>query len=238
MTTLTLKKSMRPALSDLLSDLFPLFNAANPDTLTSLLSAATELTYPAGRTVLMEDSWGNAIYLIVAGWIKVRHDTSGEYVTLAVLGKGDFFGEMAILDESPRSTDVVALSPVKLLSVPAQHFIDTLFQDPQLHHRMLQLMVQRLRHTNSHFQRRHKPPAVKLANTLIALVDAYGEKQGDVPTMINLSADDLAAVADISKDDTAKIMDKLREKNWITTSSDGQKLHLKEFNHLIQLAHK
>ena len=226
---------MRP---DFLSDLFPLFNAANPDTLTGLLSAATELTYPAGRTVLMEDSWGNAIYLIVAGWIKVRHDTAGEYVTLAVLGKGDFFGEMAILDESPRSTDVVALSPVKLLSIPAQHFIDTLFKDPQLHHRMLQLMVQRLRHTNSHFQRRHKPAAVKLANTLMDLANAYGECQDGMPTMVNLAVEDIAAVAEITKDDAAKIMEKLREKGWIATDPDGQTLYLKEFHHLTQLAQK
>lgn len=236
MTTLiNLKKSMRP---DLLSELFPLFNAANPETLTGLLSAATELTYPAGRTVLMEDSWGNAIYLIVAGWIKVRHDTGGDYVTLAVLGKGDFFGEMAILDESPRSTDVVALSPVKLLSVPAQHFIDTLFQDHHLHHRMLQLMVQRLRHTNGHFQRRRKPTAVKLANTLTFLAETYGENTDTIPEIFNLAVDDLAAIADIPKDDAAKIMEKLREKEWIVTSQDGQTLQLKGFNHLIQLAQK
>ncbi|NEQ54807.1 MAG: Crp/Fnr family transcriptional regulator [Leptolyngbya sp. SIO3F4] len=226
---------MRP---DLLSDLFPLFNAANPDTLTGLLSAANELTYPAGRTVLMEDSWGNAIYLIVAGWIKVRHDTGGGYVTLAVLGKGDFFGEMAILDESPRSTDVVALSPVKLLSVPAQHFIDTLFKDHHLHHRMLQMMVQRLRHTNSHFQLRHKPSAVKLAHTLTALAEAYGENKDTTPEIFNLAVDDLAAVADIPKDDAAKIMEKLREKGWVSTSSNGQAMQLKGFSHLTQLAQK
>ncbi|MEM7064605.1 MAG: Crp/Fnr family transcriptional regulator [Cyanobacteria bacterium P01_B01_bin.77] len=226
---------MRP---DVLSDLFPLFNAANPDTLTRLFSAATELTYPAGRTVLMEDSWGNAIYLIVAGWIKVRHDTGGGYVTLAVLGKGDFFGEMAILDESPRSTDVVALSSVKLLSIPAQHFIDTLFQDSQLHHRMLQMMVQRLRHTNSHFQRRQKPPAVKLAHTLTALADAYGEHKDAIPEIFNLAMDDLAAIADIPKDDATKIMEKLQEKDWVSPSPNGQTLQLKGFNHLIQLAQK
>ncbi|MBT9317931.1 Crp/Fnr family transcriptional regulator [Leptothoe spongobia] len=226
---------MRP---DLLSDLFPLFNAANPDTLTGLLSAASELTYPAGRTVLMEDSWGNAIYLIVAGWIKVRHDTGGGYVTLAVLGKGDFFGEMAILDESPRSTDVVALSPVKLLSIPAQHFIDTLFKDHHLHHRMLQLMVQRLRQTNGHFQLRRKPSAVKLAHTLIALAEAYGENKDTIPEIFNLAIEDLAAVADIPKDDAAKIMEKLREKDWVITSSNSQALQLKGFHHLTQLAQK
>jgi len=233
MTTLTLKKSMRP---DLLSDLFPLFNAANPDTLTSLLSAANELTYPAGRTVLMEDSWGNAIYLIVAGWIKVRHDTGGGYVTLAVLGKGDFFGEMAILDESPRSTDVVALSTVRLVSIPANQFIETLFQDSQLHHRMLQLMVQRLRQTNGRFQLRHKPPAVKLAYTLQALGKAYGT--GSAPEIFNIAAEDLSAIADVGKDDVVKIMEKLTEKGWINPDESKNTLSLPGIKHLIQLSKK
>ncbi|HBB32688.1 MAG TPA: transcriptional regulator, partial [Cyanobacteria bacterium UBA9273] len=121
------------------SELFPLFNTANPETLEWLLSVGVEHEYPTGRAVLMEDAWGNAVYFIVSGWVKVRRLHGDDAVTLAILGKGDFFGEMAILDESPRSTDVVALSPVKLLSVSAQRFIQTLFKDPQLHHRMLQL---------------------------------------------------------------------------------------------------
>ncbi|MEQ8956587.1 MAG: Crp/Fnr family transcriptional regulator, partial [Coleofasciculus sp. C2-GNP5-27] len=157
------------------SELFPLFNTANPETLEWLLSVGVEHEYPAGRAVLMEDAWGNAVYFIMSGWVKVRRLYGENAVTLAILGRGDFFGEMAILDESPRSTDVVALSSVTLLSVSAQRFIQTLFKDPQLHHRMLQLMVRRLRQTNVRFQRRHQPAAIKLANTLVNLADSYGQ---------------------------------------------------------------
>ena len=126
------------------SELFPLFKGANPETLEWLLSVAVKHEYPSDRLVLMEDAWGNAVYFVVSGWVKVRRRLSPDNsVTLAILGRGDFFGEMAILDESPRSNDVVALSPVRLISISAQRFIQTLFKDPQLHHRMLQLMVKR-----------------------------------------------------------------------------------------------
>lgn len=141
------------------SELFPLFSTANPETIEWLLSVTTEHDYPAERTVLMEDSWGNAVYFIESGWVKVRRLTEdGETVTLAIMGKGDFFGEMSVLDESPRSTDVVALSPVKLFSVSAQRFIQLLFKDPQLHHKMLQLMVRRLRNANARFLGASSPP--------------------------------------------------------------------------------
>ncbi|MGB3768483.1 MAG: hypothetical protein WA947_18145, partial [Phormidesmis sp.] len=61
-----------PASSKALSDFFPLFQSASQETLDILHRGATFNECPAGRTVLMEDSWGNAVYLILSGWAKVR----------------------------------------------------------------------------------------------------------------------------------------------------------------------
>ena len=218
------------------NELFPLFNTANPETLEWLLSVVVEHEYPAGRAVLMEDAWGNAVYFVVSGWVKVRRLYGENVVTLAILGQGDFFGEMAILDESPRSTDVLALSDVKLLSVSAQRFIQTLFKDPQLHHRMLQLMVRRLRQTNIRLQRRHQPPAVKLVSTLVSLADSYGQPTEKGTELFNFPFKDLADISDISAEDTAKIMEKLDSKGWIKTNPDNQTLCLINIKQLTHLA--
>ncbi len=224
--------------SEAFSELFPLFDVANPETVEWLLSVSTEHEYPADRAVLMEDAWGNAVYFIESGWVKVRRHAGDGAVTLAVLGPGDFFGEMAILDESPRSTDVVALAPVKLLSVSAQRFIQTLFKDSQLHHRMLQLMVQRLRQTNFRFQLRNQPPAVKLANTLSTLSEAYGESNEEGVAIFNIPLGDLADVADISEEEASKIMEKLVEKGWLKIDSDRNTILLTNTKQLSQLAGK
>jgi CRP-like cAMP-binding protein len=218
------------------NELFPLFNTANPETLEWLLSVVVEHEYPAGRAVLMEDAWGNAVYFVVSGWVKVRRLYGENVVTLAILGRGDFFGEMAILDESPRSTDVLALSDVKLLSVSAQRFIQTLFKDPQLHHRMLQLMVRRLRQSNIRLQRRHQPPAVKLVSTLVSLAENYGQPTEKGTEIYNFSYKDLADISDISVEDTGKIMDKLDSKGWIKTDPDNQTLCLINIKQLAHLA--
>lgn len=222
------------------SELFPLLAAANPETLEWLLSVAVEHEYPAGRAVLMEDAWGNAVYFIVSGWVKVRRlsGTGDEVLTLAILGRGDFFGEMAILDESPRSTDVIALSAVKLISISAQRFIQTLFKDPQLHHRMLQLMVRRLRQTNVRFQLRHQPPAVKLANTLVGLGESYGHETPNGVEIFNIPAKDLADVTDITVEETTKIMEKLESKGWIKTDTSSQVVHMVNMKQLMHLAGK
>jgi CRP-like cAMP-binding protein len=218
------------------SELFPLFSAANPETLEWLLSVAVEHEYPAGRAVLMEDAWGNAVYFVVSGWVKVRRLYGDNVVTLAILGRGDFFGEMAILDESPRSTDVIALSPVQLLSVSAQRFIQTLFKDAQLHHRMLQLMVRRLRQTNVRFQLRKRPPAVKLANTLVSLAENYGQSTEKGSEIYNIPYKDLADVTDIGVEETTKIMEKLQSKGWVEIDEANEAMYLVNLKQLTHLA--
>lgn len=226
--------------TEVISELFPLLAAADPETLDGLLSVAVEHEYPAGRAVLMEDAWGNAVYFITSGWVKVRR-TSGsseDVATLAILGRGDFFGEMAVLDESPRSTDVIALSSVKLLSIAAGRFIQTLFKDPQLHHRMLQLMVRRLRQTNLRFRLRDQPPAVKLIHTLVSLAEAYGNTTNEGVEIFNIAPRDLADVSDVGGDDANKIISRLIEKGWIKLQSDRSVLLLPNLRQMQQLLSK
>ncbi|MEM6501301.1 MAG: Crp/Fnr family transcriptional regulator [Cyanobacteria bacterium P01_C01_bin.89] len=219
------------------TELFPLFNAASQETLEWLLSVAVQHDYPPNRAVLMEDSWGNAVYFISSGWVKVRRLSGDKDMTLAVLGRGDFFGEMAILDESPRSTDVIALSNVELFSISAQRFIQTLFKDAQLHHRLLQLMVKRIRTNNIRLQLRRKPPAIKLAYTLASLAQQYGQQVDDGYEMANLPPQDLADISEINNaDDVKKLMDKLTEKKWLEVDGTGRVLKLLNLRQLAQLA--
>ena len=218
------------------SELFPLFKGANPETVEWLISVAVEHDYPNNRVVLMADAWGNAVYFIASGWVKVRRTSGEDAVTLAILGPGDFFGEMAILDESPRSDDVIALSPVSLISISAQRFIQTLFKDPQLHHRMLQLMVRRLRQTNQRYQIRHRPPAVKLANTLIELAENYGQPTDKGSDIVNIPYPDLANVTDINLSDTEQLMEKLISKGWLSIDEEQEVIHLLNLKHLNHLA--
>ncbi|MUG93257.1 cyclic nucleotide-binding domain-containing protein [Scytonema sp. UIC 10036] len=224
--------------TEVFSELFPLMSTANPQTIEWLLSVATDREYPAGRAVLMEDAWGNALYFLVSGWVKVRRTVGEDSVAIAILGRGDFFGEMAILDESPRSTDVIALSPVKLLSISRERFIQILFKDPQLHHRMLQLMVRRLRQINVRLQMRSAPPAVKLAHTLVTLGESYGQSLDKGKEIYNIPFKDLADVTEISVEDTTKIMEKLHEKGWIKIDKTNQSIYLANLKQLVNLAGK
>jgi CRP-like cAMP-binding protein len=222
--------------TDIFKELFPLFDAASGETLDWLLSEAVERDYPAGRAVLMEDAWGNAVYFILSGWLKVRFLRNQDATTLAILGNGDFFGEMAILDESPRSTDVVAFTSVRVLSVPAQKFIQFLFKDPQLHHRMLQLMVRRLRKTNQRTQMRQQVPAVRIASILMGLADSYGSKTNAGIDIFSVPIQDIADLSEVSPEDTSKVLEKLKEKGWISIDPKRQVMGINSEKQMLQLA--
>ncbi len=222
--------------TEAISEISPLFRAANPRTLEWLLPNTVEHEYPPNRAVLMEDSWGNAVYFILSGWVKVRRLAGDQAVTIAVLGKGEVFGEMAVLDESPRSTDVVSLSSVKVLSISAPNFIQTLLTDPQMQYRMLQMMGTRLKQMNLRFQLRDQSPVKRLASTLTDLGKKYGTslEKGGVE-IFNVPFTDLANISDISVEDTAKIMGKLNERGWIRIESDRQSLQIPGFQQLQKM---
>ncbi|HAN45377.1 MAG TPA: transcriptional regulator [Cyanobacteria bacterium UBA8156] len=195
---------------------FPLFDAAAEPNLEALLTAAVERDYPAERAVLMEDAWGNAVYFIVEGLVRVRLLRKESASTLAVLGRGEFFGEMAVLDESPRSTDVVAIAPVKLLTIPAKNFVDFLMGDAKAHYRMLQLMVRRLRKANQRSQWRQAPVGTRIVRTVLDAVDSYGEKDGSgTLTLPELSLADIADLAAVTVEEVKKVMAVIQDKGWL-----------------------
>lgn len=217
-------------------ELFSLFESSTEETLERLLSVASEHDYPAGRAIILEEVWGNAVYFIVSGWVKVRRSQGEQSLALSIMGQGDFFGEMAILDESPRSTDVVAISPVQLISIPAQRFIQTLFQDAQLHHRLLLLMVRRLRQMGQRLYLQHHSPVAKLVHMLAYLGEAYGQVSERGTDIFHFPLQDLADVSDVSLKDASQVMEKLESKGWIQVDEEAQRLSLVNLKQITHLA--
>ena len=90
-----------------------------------LLDRHRETSLLVDQVIVMEQDWGESLFLIRDGVAKVRtYTVDGDEVVMSLLGEGDVFGEMAALDGAVRSADVVALTPlrlVKLRSAPFAH---------------------------------------------------------------------------------------------------------------------
>jgi ATP-binding cassette subfamily B protein len=111
----------------------PLFAGLETDVLARLAARFTTMDVPAGRTLFEEDERGDMLYVIVRGRVAVaRRGPAGAELHVSVLEDGDFFGEIALLEEVRRTATVRALTPCLLLVLDRAEFQDLLAQAPAL----------------------------------------------------------------------------------------------------------
>ncbi len=123
----------------------PLFAGLDGKKRKVIASQGKELSYKSGDVIVDEGSMGVGFYLILDGKAEVR---KGQKV-LASLGKGQFFGEMSLIDEEPRSADVVAVSPTKCWALSSWSFSSVISANPEIALVMLKELVKRLRGAQS-----------------------------------------------------------------------------------------
>lgn len=126
-----------------------LFAGVDRERLEKLATFTFSKAYRPGEAIVEEGRTGNGLYIVTAGRVEVVKALNTERATrLAILGPGDFFGEMALLSEWPRSATVRALDPTTCLGIDRWLFLEQLGKDAQLSIAMLQAMAMRLRETD------------------------------------------------------------------------------------------
>jgi CRP/FNR family transcriptional regulator, cyclic AMP receptor protein len=123
----------------------PFFSGLDEKKRKSLVSEGKEMTYKAGDSIVREGAMGIGFYLILDGKAEVRKGGK----VLATLGRGQFFGEMSLIDELPRSADVIAVSPIKCWALTSWAFAALVKTNPEVALHMLKEMVKRLRAAQS-----------------------------------------------------------------------------------------
>ena len=101
--------------------------------------------YHDGEVIVREGEAGDCMYVVQAGQVEVLQGKENGEVRLAVLNKGDFFGEMAIFEREVRSATVRALGKVRVLTVEKKNFLRRIHEDPSLAFRIVQTMSSRIR---------------------------------------------------------------------------------------------
>ncbi len=124
----------------------PLFALLPEEELKAFAVLARERSFPKSSIILSQGDQGDALFLIAGGQVKVViiHE-DGREVILSVLGIGDFFGEMALLDNEPRSAHVVAMTDATLLQLRRDDFQARLRSSPDIAIALLRELSQRLR---------------------------------------------------------------------------------------------
>jgi CRP/FNR family transcriptional regulator, cyclic AMP receptor protein len=124
----------------------PLFSDLSEADLTAFAEVTREREYPKNSVILFEDDPGDSLYIVSAGQVKVvLIGEDGREVILSVLADGDFFGEMALIDDEPRSAHVIAMKDSLLLVLRRDDFQSQVARHPQIALKLLKVLVQRLR---------------------------------------------------------------------------------------------
>jgi CRP-like cAMP-binding protein len=129
-----------------------LFAGLKPEGLALIAKVSSEESHALGTKIFQHGDAGDKLYLILEGRVRISREVPGMgEEALAVLGPGQLFGEMALLDDSPRSADAVVHERCRLLTIPKDGFDDLLFLHKDLAYEVLwsivRMLVRRLRET-------------------------------------------------------------------------------------------
>jgi len=194
----------------------------------------TERSYQAGHTVLFQNDWGQSVYFILEGWAKVRmFHTEGHEITLNILGPDEIVGEMAALDLSPRSTDVLALTAMRLGLLPREVFMHLLQHEPSFAQELLMLMARRLRQANRRLMTRESKGEGRLVDTLLFIAEGQGRTSRDGIMIPSFPHRELAALSGLARETVTRILSDLQRRGLL--EKHGNLMRIPSLDHLEKL---
>jgi CRP-like cAMP-binding protein len=109
--------------------------------------------YNDGDVIVRQGEPGDCMYEILEGTVEVLREKNSQEVCLAVLSKGDFFGEMAIFEREVRSATVRAMGEVRAITIDKRTLMRRISEDPSLAFRIVEKMANRIREMDVEIER-------------------------------------------------------------------------------------
>lgn len=211
----------------------PLFSTLGEEELLSVAAAADPVWFDAGEVIFREGDSSNSCYVIRSGHAAaVREHPAGRAITLARFGPGDLFGELAMLDDEPRSATVETVDEVAAIAIRGEDMRRLLRQHPEIAIKMVIGMGQRLRQTNERLAgQSFQTVQSRVATALAHLVEAAqaeetngdgeetngdAEKTTDSDVVIKATQAELARLAGSSRESASRFLAVLERAGIIT----------------------
>jgi CRP-like cAMP-binding protein len=216
----------------------PLFSPLSSQEQASLAALLRKRSISEGDFLFHKGDEGTALYIIYRGLIKIAVPTKrGDEVTLAMLTDGDFFGEMALLDDMPRSADAMAMEDTQLFVLSRADFLTFLFQNEHAVRTIIQALSLRLRKTDDMVAEVcFLNVSARLARRLVDLAESRHQvEKGDDQYNLHLTQRQLASLIGVSRETVNKELKILREKGIVTTARSNITIHdLERLKHRIR----
>ncbi len=197
----------------------PLFAGLDEVELDKLSKVVGRKRVERGSFVVRAGDSTDSLYILLSGRAKVTNsDEEGREIILAWLGPGEFFGEMGLIDSSPRSASVIAVEPCELLNISRDAFNRCLQDNFQVAQKLMQILVRRLREADRKIES-------------LALLDVYGrvarllldlsvEENGKRIVKKKMTKQDMARMIGASREMVSKVMRDLELSGYIVCEGD------------------
>jgi CRP/FNR family cyclic AMP-dependent transcriptional regulator len=194
----------------------------------ALTSVAKRRIFRAGEVIFHREDPGQVLYMIKDGKVKICIiSPDGQEISLAVLGKGEYFGEFALLDGLPRSSDAVALEKVECYTLQRSDFQNAILKNPKIAVLVLEALTKRLRNTDQMIEDLIFLDVYgRVAKKLLELADTHGVKVDDgIRIDVRLTQQELASMVGASRESVNKVLGYFTDKNFISTDKHRITLH-------------
>jgi CRP/FNR family transcriptional regulator, cyclic AMP receptor protein len=150
--------------------------------------------YDEGKVIFREGEPGNEMFIIIEGKVKITKSAGNLEKTLMILGNGDFFGEMALVDDKPRSASAIALTTCKLIALDKNTFKSVILNNPSFAYKVILKMSERLREADKQIEELLKYD--KRTRIIKSIAEAFEQKEYSKLSDLVKDVSDLVGVSE------------------------------------------
>ncbi len=202
----------------------PLFSGLPETELELLARNLGKRTFGKGMIIFHSGSLGQALYLIESGRVRIFSLSEiGQEITVNLYGPGEVFGEMAVLDKSPRSAGAICMERTVTYTLHRDVFVRCLERNPSLALGIIRLLIARLRYTTAYLERLAFLDVYgRVAAKLLELGRRYGGEGHGIEVDLRLTQGELATWVAASRESVNKVLSSFRDQGLIAV--DGQEV--------------
>jgi CRP/FNR family cyclic AMP-dependent transcriptional regulator len=192
-----------------------LFGRLTPQHIDRLSACIVTKSVKRGANIFDKGDPGTSLFAIGAGTVKISvPSVEGKDAVFNVLGKGDIFGEIALLDGHPRTADATAVTDCELYVIERRDFLPVVREEPEIALRLIEILCSRLRRTTEQAEEvMFLDLPSRLAKALIRLLEA--DTSGAPERKISITQKDLGNIIGMSRESTNKQLRLWEDKKWV-----------------------
>lgn len=197
----------------------PFFSDLSDVDLAQIATVVTRRNYPPDNLIVLAEDEGDSLFVILSGQVKVSIlNEDGREVILAVLGEGEFFGEMSLLDGKPRSATVIATQETNAIILRRPDFLRLVDRNPKMAIRVVAALTARLRKADRKIE---SLALMDVSGRVASVVLQIAEERGaQTPKGVCIhnppNQQALANMAGTSRETVSRVLKRLKEQGYLS----------------------